>query len=89
MVFSFDILINFLDGVAPTSAKLLTISGAPAQGWLYGGHLFLRTRVTVLSPGWISSMSSPDGTHVYELAKTPVILASQRGEMVQLSIKGL
>lgn len=83
------VLLNFLDGVAPQGAKLVDIEGAPAQGWVYGGRLFLRTRVTVLSPGWIASMSSPDGTHVYELVKTPVILASQRGEMVQLSIKGL
>lgn len=83
------VLMDFLDGVAPSGAKLLTIHGAPAQGWIYAGHLFLRTRVTVLSPGWISSMSSPDGTNVYELTKTPVILASERGQMIQLSIKGL
>ncbi|MCX7121379.1 MAG: type IV secretion protein IcmK [Gammaproteobacteria bacterium] len=83
------ILMTFLDGTTPTGAKLLTIDGAPAQCWLYQGNLFLRTRVTVLSPGWIASMSSPDGTHVYELAKTPVILASQRGALLQLSIKGL
>lgn len=83
------VLLNFLDGVAPTGAKLLQVDGAPAQAWMFGGHLFLRTRVTVLSPGWISSMSSTDGTHVYELAKTPVILASQRGSIIQLSIKGL
>lgn len=83
------VLMNFLDGVPPQDAKLLTVDGAPAQAWLYTSHLFLRTRVTVLSPGWVSSMSSPDGTHVYELAKTPVILASHRGEIIQLSIKGL
>lgn len=83
------VLMNFLDGVAPAKAKQLTIDGAPAQAWAYRKHLFLRTRVTVLSPGWISSMSSPDGTHVYELEKTPIILASERGQMVQLSIKGL
>lgn len=83
------VLLNFLDGVPPLGAKLLRIVGAPAQVWLYRGHLFLRTRVTVLSPGWLASMSSPDGTHVYELPKTPVILASQRGAMLQLSIKGL
>lgn len=82
-------LVSFLDGVAPQGAKLLDIEGAPAQGWAYQGHLFLRTRVTILSPGWISSMNSPDGTHVYELAKTPVVLASERGQMVQLSIRGL
>lgn len=83
------VLMNFLDGVPPSDAKLLKIVGAPAQAWLYQGRLFLRTRVTVLSPGWLASMSSADGTHVYELAKTPVILASQRGAMLQLSIKGL
>ena len=83
------LLLDFLDGVPPTGAKLLTITGAPAQAWSFQGHLFLRTRVTVLSPGWIASMNSPDGTHVYELAKTPVVLASQRGQMIQLSIQGL
>lgn len=82
------VLMNFLDGAAPSDAKLLTVDGAPAQAWFYQGNLFLRTRVTVLSPGWIASMSSPDGTHVYELSKTPFVLASQRGEMLQLSIRG-
>lgn len=82
------VLMNFLDGAAPTDAKLLTVDGAPAQAWSYQGRLFLRTRVTILSPGWIASMSSPDGTHVYELSKTPFVLASQRGEMLQLSIRG-
>lgn len=82
------VLMSFLDGVAPDGATLLTVDGAPAQAWSYQGHLFLRTRVTVLSPGWLSSMNSPDGTHVYELMKTPVILASHRGEIVQLSIRG-
>lgn len=82
-------LLNFLDGIPPRGAKSLCITGAPAQAWLYQGHLFLRTRVTILSPGWIATMSSPDGTHVFELEKTPIVLASQRGEMVQLAIKGL
>ncbi|OGT27644.1 MAG: hypothetical protein A3I77_05880 [Gammaproteobacteria bacterium RIFCSPLOWO2_02_FULL_42_14] len=83
------VLLNFLDGVPPDGAKSVDIEGAPAQAWVYQGQLFLRTRVTVLSPGWIASMNSPDGTHVYELVKTPVILASERGEMIQLSVKGL
>jgi len=82
-------LLNFLDGVVPYGARLLRVEGAPAQAWLYHEHLFLRTRVTILSPGWLSTMSSPDGTHVFELEKTPVVLASQRGEMIQLSIRGL
>lgn len=84
-------LINFLDGVAPNGAHALVVQGDgnQSQAWLYGKKLYLRTRATVLSPGWISSMSSPDGTHVYELPKTPVVLASLQGSMVQLTIKGL
>ena len=84
-------LINFLDGVPPKGAHALRVegSGNQSQAWLYGKHLYLRTTLTVLSPGWISSMSSPDGTHVYELPKTPVVLASEQGTMVQLTIKGL
>jgi len=84
-------LINFLDGVAPKGAHALVVSGDgnQSQAWLYGKKLYLRTRATVLSPGWISSMSSPDGTHVYELPKAPVILASLQGSMIQLTIKGL
>lgn len=84
-------LVNFLDGVPPKGAHALVVSGDgnQSQAWLYGDKLYLRSRATVLSPGWISSMSSPDGTHVYELPKTPVILASEQGTMIQLTIKGL
>lgn len=80
-------LLSFLDGTPPNGARVLTVEGAPAQAWDYDGRLYLRTRVDVLSPGWIASMNSPDGTHVYELTKTPVVLASERGAMIQLSIK--
>lgn len=83
------ILLNFLDGTPPQDAQLLQVDGAPAQAWSFQGFLYLRARFTILSPGWIATMSSPDGTHVYELPKTPVLLASHRGEMVRLSIKGL
>ena len=54
-----------------------------------GDRLFLRTRLTVLSPSWLSTMRSPDGTNVYEMIKAPVILASSRGKIIQLNIKGL
>lgn len=83
------LLMDFLDGVTPPGAKQVSVVGAPAQAWVFQNRLFLRTRVTVLSPGWIASMNSPDGTYVYELPKTPVLLASHRGQMVQLSVRGL
>lgn len=82
-------LLSFLDGTPPQDAKLLSVDGAPAQAWYYNGYLYLRARLTILSPGWLATMSSPDGTHVYQLAKTPLILASHRGTIVRLTIKGL
>ena len=83
------LLMNFLDGVTPEGARPVTVDGAPAQAWVYQNRLFLRTRVTLLSPSWIESMNSPDGTHVYALTKTPILLASHRGQVVQLSVRGL
>lgn len=82
-------LLEVLNGVPPSSSKPLTITGGDCQGWLLNGHIYLRTRLTVLSPGWISTMSSGDGTHAYELQSTPVVLASARGKLVKLMIKGL
>lgn len=82
------VLLAFLDGVPPAGAKLLDVEGPPAQAWLFGGRIYLRTRLSILSPGWLATMSSPDGTHVYKLMKTPIVLVSQRGALAQLSIKG-
>ncbi len=83
-------LLSVLDGIPPAGAKQLDIQGGECQGWLStDGHLFLRTRLTVLSPSWLSSMTSADGMHAYVLEKTPVVLTSARGKVVQLTIQGL
>ena len=82
-------LISFLDGVPPQGSQELQVLGGPCQAWISGDRLFLRTRLTVLSPSWLSTMRSPDGTNVYELTKAPIVLASSRGNIVQLTIKGL
>ncbi len=67
-------LLNFLDGVPPQGARELEVSGEACQAWIMGNRLLLRTRLTVLSPSWLSTMRSPDGTNVYEMVKPPVIL---------------
>lgn len=84
-------LLEVLNGVPPSDSKPLTITGdaGHSQAWLIKGHLFLRTPLTVLSPGWISTMSSADGTHAYELQTTPIVLASERGQLIKLMIEGL
>jgi intracellular multiplication protein IcmK len=82
-------LLSFLDGVPPAGSQELMVSGGPCQAWISGDRLVLRTQLTVLSPSWLSTMRSPDGTNVYEMIKAPVVLASARGRVVQLNIKGL
>lgn len=83
------ILMNLLDGVPPSNARSLEVEGGQGQAWLQGSTMFLRTQLTVLSPSWQATMNSPDGTKVYQMAATPLVLVSDRGNSVPLRIKGL
>ena len=83
-----QLLLGVLDGVAPPGSKALKVSGAESQAWLLGEKMYLRIRLTVLSPGWMSTMSSPDGMHAYELPKTSSVLVSRYGEPAELRIEG-
>ncbi|MFM8454368.1 MAG: DotH/IcmK family type IV secretion protein [Gammaproteobacteria bacterium] len=82
-------LINALDGIPPPNSQELIVSGGPGRAWLTGSTLIFRSPLTVLSPGWRSTLSSPDGTHVYEMAQTPLILASEAGKPIKIMIKGI
>ncbi len=90
------VLVEFLNGTPPQEAKTLSLSGGQGDIWSYQGRLFLRTPMTLLSPGWVSTMStdcthSGEGacTHAYELEMAPVLLASYRGKIIKLNIEGL
>jgi intracellular multiplication protein IcmK len=79
---------NLLDGVAPADAKRLSVEGGKASAWLLDENLLVRTKMTILSPKWNAVVSSADGTHVYQMASSPVVLASDHGRTVQLVMKG-
>ena len=83
-----QLLLGILDGVAPPGSQLLKVHGAEGMAWLLGSTLYLRTRFTVLSPGWTGKMMSPDGMQAYELSKTSSVLVSRYGEPVELKIEG-
>ncbi|TAK74362.1 MAG: type IV secretion protein IcmK [Gammaproteobacteria bacterium] len=83
-----QLLLGVLDGVAPAGSKPLTVHGADAQAWLMVDKIYLRTRFTVLSPGWTDTMVSPDGMHAYELPKTSSVLISRYGEPAELKVEG-
>lgn len=83
------LLLNLLSGIPPMGSRSLDIDPPGyAEGWLYQGRLYLRTRATVLSPAWISIMSSSDGTHAYKMPLAPLIIVSQNGKQINLSIEG-
>lgn len=82
-------LLGIIDGIPPAGSKAVTVSGGACQAWLYNNKLYVRTRLTVLSPAWISTMSSADGMKAYEMQKTPLLLVSQDGKVAQLKVEGL
>lgn len=84
-----DVLLHVLDGVPPSGSQRLTVSGGDARAWLANDRMYVRTNLTILSPGWMSSMTSADGTHAYEMQKSPVLLVSWHGKVMQLKVEGL
>ncbi len=83
------ILLHVLDGVPPAGSSRLVVSGGDARAWLHNEKMFVRTNLTILSPGWIGSMTSADGMHAYEMQKSPVLLVSWHGKVMQLKVEGL
>lgn len=84
-----EVLLHVLDGVPPPGSKRLVVSGGDARAWLFNSQMYVRTNLTILSPGWIGSMTSADGMHAYEMPKSPVILVSWHGKVMQLKVEGL
>ncbi len=83
------LLINILDGIPPRESIKLSVTGGHGEAWLADNRVYFRTKLTVLSPAWTATVSSPDGTHVYELMLTPFILASQNGKTIDIKLSGL
>lgn len=84
-----QLLLGVLDGIAPAGSRQVNVIGADAMAWTLGDKMYLRTHLTVLSPGWFGTMMSPDGTRAYELPKTSTILVSKFGEPAEIKIEGI
>jgi len=83
-------LLSVLDGVPPSGSLPLTVKGGgDCLAWVLGDRMYLRTRMTVLSPGWTGRMTSPDGMIAYEMSVSSSVLVSRHGEPVELKIEGL
>lgn len=80
-------LIGFLDGVPPSGSQEVKTSMRGVRAWTLNDQLYLRTEMTLVSPLWSDSMSSPNGvTHTYLLQNVPSVVVSADGRMVPVAI---
>lgn len=83
-----DVLMQVLDDIPLPGSTLMTVKGGPAKAWQVGSTMYVRTQLTILSPGWMSMITSADGTHVYKMSNSPILLVSWHGKVMQLKIEG-
>lgn len=82
------LLLNVLDGIPPPGSQELEVCGGCGRAWLYKGKLIFRSQLMLLSPAWLATVSSLDGTRVYEMNPTPLLVASHNGQTVKIVLKG-
>jgi intracellular multiplication protein IcmK len=78
-----------LDGVPPAEAAPLSVSGVSPEdlrAWKLGDWVYLRTRLTLVSPEWTASENGEGGLTVYQVPATPVVLLSHQGRTVSASL---
>ena len=52
--------------------------------------MYVRTRMTLLSPGFSSKVQSADGTNAYELPSvSPSLLMMRNGQVININVEGL
>lgn len=80
--FMTSVLVGVVSGKDTAQLKVDGIDGR-TTAYSQGGMIYVRTPYTMLSPAWAKSVQSGDGTKVYALNYTPVILLSDKGKMVR------
>lgn len=82
------LIMAFLDNAPPSEAQRVRLSGTDARtiAWTLNSRMYVRTPLTMLSPSWDASVSSADGTTVYEINETPVLIMSDAGAVVRARV---
>lgn len=80
------VLMAFLDGTPPDGAQPLFLGSGTGRAWSHAGFVYLRTQMTLLSPSWLASVSGSAGFSVYQIAETPVLLASDQGRQISVRL---
>ncbi len=81
-------LVAVLDGVPPGNAIALRSSHVEVRAWMVGKRVLVRTRMNLLSPAAIRAASSADGTRVFEIPESPVLLTMSEGVTHRVTLTG-
>ncbi|WP_081064208.1 DotH/IcmK family type IV secretion protein [Burkholderia vietnamiensis] len=82
------VLMSYLNGIAPDGAQSLKSSNGDVQAWQHGGRFYVRTSYTLISPAYLSMQKSGDGTSIYEIPPTPVVICLAGGSPLQVNFSG-
>lgn len=76
-----DSMQSILDGTGAPDAKPVKIENPPVgmSAWQIGEHLMVRTSLFLSDPAYYGALTGADGTHVYDIPRTPVITVSENG----------
>ncbi|MEQ1966200.1 DotH/IcmK family type IV secretion protein [Xenorhabdus nematophila] len=76
---------SLLDGIPPKNAQLLKTDNTQLSVWKMENKLYIRTRLEAKSI-FSKTLSSSDGTHVYEMDLTPFITLSDGMNIVNVKV---
>ncbi|CAE6794265.1 hypothetical protein R70006_04996 [Paraburkholderia domus] len=80
---------EFLNGIPPQGAVAMKVSGDMAEAWTFNGALYVRSRLSLLSPAFTDHGGSAEGVQVYKYPGfVPQILASVNGVPTWLNVTG-
>ncbi|EHO4425281.1 hypothetical protein KJU82_003979 [Salmonella enterica] len=77
---------SMLDGIAPDDATRLKTDNPQVKAWRRGDKLYLRTTMESKSQ-FSKTLSSADGTHVYEMELSPFVAFMQQGSTVTVKVE--
>lgn len=84
-----DATLLFLDGRIPDDSEPLDVGDLGGQAWYYGNNTYVKTRLDVLYPAYLSKASDSEGKTVYKFAGTlkSLTLMQRNGQPVSDILK--
>ncbi len=81
-------MIAALTGVGlPETAVRVPVAGVDARAWKVGQNILVRSKDTLLSPGWTASLAGPGGIRAYRLNAVSTLLFSVNGKIVRAVVE--